>query len=114
MKHTSEPWKVQFFNHQDDLITHTDGNEEIVIFRLDRCNVDGRHEDDQREDMKRLVSCVNACAGINPEVVPMMAYELDLLLRAIDGLVDDPVLKEKFSPYIKPASEALAKARGAE
>jgi hypothetical protein len=41
------------------------------------------------EDRERLVSCVNACEGINPEAVPEMEEALQMAARRISAMLDD-------------------------
>lgn len=52
MKHTPEPWKVGNDTHNfiDDIRGYVGG-----------CSLP--------EDVKRVIACVNACAGINPEAL---------------------------------------------
>ncbi len=44
-------------------------------------------EDEEPEytpDMRRIVACVNACEGINPEAVPQMLSDLESIYAALE------------------------------
>lgn len=63
--HTLEPWKVGNGHVRSD----SNINENRVIFDFRK----SRYED--IANAVRIVACVNACAGINPEAVPdLVAY----------------------------------------
>ncbi len=56
----------------------------------------------------RIVACVNACEGINPEAVPD-------LVRALEGLLADKYLSDPINAdRMAPAINAIAKAKGGE
>ena len=68
-------------------------------------------------DANRIVSCVNNCAGINPEAVPLMLAALDSpLLNQLFGMIEDSGSSEsdKYWPIAQAwqslRDEALRKA----
>lgn len=70
-KHPPEQWRM----------THaTKGVAKIVD---DKDYVLAVFQDDNDEHLARIVACVNACVGINPEAVPDL---LDLLRAILDRL----------------------------
>lgn len=81
MKHTSEPWvrvgnSIDGGKHEcDEVITVRDLPEyaypEMQCGTLVGDNLDA--------DLDRIVACVNTCAGINPEAVPMMLKALEFI-----------------------------------
>ncbi len=96
-KHSPTPWRLD--------------NGNIV----DRC---GCTIDDPLDEADKpgIVTCVNACEGINPEAVPEMvaacATVLDLLDRVV-GWEDDTgyVCNVDWRPSVAVLRAALAKAR---
>lgn len=87
-KHTPEPWKVGKFGHS---ITPSNGRGSICRFEGLR-NMLQRYE----ANAKRIVNCVNACAGIDnpPEAI-----------RKLVEVVPEPDLLESYAGLIKPDIE---------
>ena len=56
-----------------------------------------------KEDAARIVSCVNACKGINPEAVPELLEALELFLSC-------KITNEQQNEAARIARAALAKA----
>lgn len=95
-EHTKEPWAVAPSNDGGQHIGNVDGM--VVIYQ-------------NRKNMDRIVACVNACAGINPEAVPEM---LEALRGILDGIVATNKrngIEEPFGECIDAARAALAKAK---
>jgi hypothetical protein len=64
------------------------------------------------EHAARIVACVNACAGINPEAVPDLLTALQSALPALEwGLVHDAGNFQQFNECADTARAALAKAK---
>ena len=114
-KHTQTPW----INHGQCIGT-PDSKKTVAILPDDespaKWGTIGGFEygdlepDAQAANCARIVACVNACAGINPEAVP----DLLTVLRAAVARVElanregDPIL----SAWLPDAQAAIAKAEG--
>jgi hypothetical protein len=85
-KHTQEPW---------DLFTLAGGTPSLP-------------------NARRIIACVNACRGINPEAVPELLAALELLVRDIGFLVEagDLPMYAFDHPSMLKANAAIAKAKG--
>jgi len=84
-KHTPGPWKVRGrFNVHSGSLHLLQAAGAGTINETDEANA------------ARIVACVNACAGINPEAVPELLVALkDLAYRLrIDGRTPDGITKE--------------------
>lgn len=70
---TAEPWKVVsdalLFNGAPTIDTGKDGI--LFVAAVTHAGPEGLHGD-PLADAHRIVDCVNACAGINPEMVPAL------------------------------------------
>jgi hypothetical protein len=89
--HTPEPWKLS----QDGTITNAEGYVTLLS-----------QSPQARTNAARIVACVNACAGINPEAVPDLRTALRHILEDLDNW-DDGITQAS----IIEARAALAKAR---
>lgn len=94
-KHTPEPWcklndcgTVKICGPQGDCVAVNIG-----------CSCDNEANAD------RIVSCINACAGINPEAVPDVVAALREAVNWADGFTVSGVTPV----YLKSARAALAK-----
>ena len=81
-EHTKEPWEVRELL-PDGVICKRKGTYEIHTPDYDVCAtiVDGapiRNE----ADAHRIVVCVNACAGINPDAIPGVVKYLRIIANA--------------------------------
>jgi hypothetical protein len=99
-KHTQEPW----YQHE------TEGKLYASIRgRSGRCVADcgSRSDAIAQANAKRIVSCVNACAGINPAAVPKLLAALDeFVIEYVEGtdpILDDTLIKARAA--IKEASK---------
>lgn len=61
--HTPEPWR---------LAGQGDGAQQLPILSSDGKIIAAIRDHGHLSDGYRIVACVNGCAGINPEAVPMM------------------------------------------
>ena len=65
MDHTKEPWKIgngrktDLYMGWDTILGKNEDGEKFVL-----CRVNGNYEDIGRANARRIVACVNACAGI--------------------------------------------------
>lgn len=100
-KHTPEPWcklndcgTVKIWGPQGDCVAVNIG-----------CSCDNEANAD------RIVSCINNCAGINPEAVPDVVAALRALLEAYERLLAQSVLDVNpgANRYSISARAALAK-----
>ena len=96
MKHTPEPWKAVGQDIRD-------GNEDNIV------TVPYGDDPEQAEaNARRIVSCVNACEGINPDAVPELLEALhNLLINATPYASDDGI----WPVILKQAKVAIAKAK---
>jgi hypothetical protein len=91
--HTPEPWTTNpDINRLGWIIESSATGEEVAITRF-------------RPNAARIVACVNACAGINPEAVP------DMLAALQDALDTTDFEHGPWRPWHDAARAALAKAR---
>jgi hypothetical protein len=67
-------------------------------------------------NVARIVACVNACRGLNPEVVPELVGMLEQLLENAEGSVDTGHeggwKSDQFKQSIESAKELLARVKG--
>jgi len=71
--HTPEPWyDSSTGNHQGLVLSEGDGQSVAVTYQ-------------GPADAARIVACVNACKGLNPEAVPEMLAALESFTRGIDS-----------------------------
>lgn len=88
-EHTKEPWKLLLWDDESFSI-HTDNDDPVVHFS----------SDDLYEDARRIVACVNACAGISTSLLEratpfdtalfFKAQSDELLLLLKEHLSDNP------------------------
>jgi hypothetical protein len=107
--HTPEPWLPKAPSKVSGLasaglwrIVNQDGE---TIAKISQSAT----EEQDAADAARIVACVNACAGINPEAVPDM---LDALRAIAAACSAGPNLEGKRSYDEQVASAAIAKATG--
>lgn len=102
--HTPEPWYITLDPQTDKPFEYA-GSYEIHHGSNAVAEVNGI------PDADRIVACVNACAGINPEAVPLM---LDMLCRALPYVEEaerDPAYKPgAVAAVTKAIRAAIAKA----
>ena len=106
MKHTKEPWKVA--DPTDDEAPwniRSADKHEWYIARISP--MAGGGPDTSDANAERIVSCVNACAGINPEAVPALRNAVDGLLSIFDEQLSQGIMWD--DPRIDRARKAIAK-----
>ena len=104
IKHTPEPWiAVPGKRHDPEVIITTQ-------YRLDQskgeiCGMDveftGPHGDEQKANARRIVACVNACAGIDTELLEIIEDNDKTLAGVIANV-------EKQRDELLAAIEAIA------
>lgn len=67
-------------------------------------------EEQRVPNAERIVACVNACAGINPEAVPELLAALEGLLEEVDAHLD--YHDDEMQEAAETARAAIAKATG--
>jgi len=104
--HTAEPWsvgtwadKVGVWGKAGDCIAVCDG-----------CSLG----DANPSNAARIVTCVNACAGINPNAVPGLVAALEQLVKEVEAIIEDGTLPPKANNHdsMIAARAALAAAKG--
>lgn len=121
-RHTPEPWR--YVKDKDG------GNTAFLIENADGImwNIAGTFStfDDDEANARRIVACVNACAGLSTELLEGKTIdeaantivdqrdELENVVRALVAgrdLIDGRLLVDENSPLIDAARAALAKVR---
>ena len=120
-RHTAEPWKTEpTYNNGHSgtgyrwgiTTAKTQGGCVSIVAetvgRLDKLP-DGPHAtwDHMHANAQRIVSCVNACAGINPEAVPGLVAALRNARNVLAGLATGDL------KCVTPDSPALQQCRAA-
>ncbi len=106
-KHTPEGWRVKTkkernLNDFGMPVAQTIGGNYFIGNLMDWGAFD------EKANADRIVACVNALAGINPEAVPDVVAALRGLLHGVDGAFGRMGI-EPFGPAIDAARAALAK-----
>ena len=96
-KHAPEPWVISEDSENDILSeSYGKGNGWYEV----AAPVSGSgNDDDAQANAERIVACVNACEGIDPEAVPAMLEALKAaktLLKLLDD-VDKAILSSQFA-----------------
>ena len=115
MKHTEGPWLISKPRHpgkdqENDRLIHTkDGRHVAETFQYQNHS---SPSGPSIPNAQRIVACVNACEGINPEAVPDLLEALTRLVERINHNTDPlhtlpPAL---YNKYINQARAAIAKA----
>ncbi len=98
-KHTPEPWSL------DEFYMEYAGGSSVPIISpwiQDYFGRGDRRHEEAAANMARIVACVNACAGINPEAVPE-------LIRAVDAFLQSG--GDPLNTRVQEMREAIALAR---
>ncbi len=107
MKHTPEPWKVDAKVNE----TYVRGPENELIADTHTLPVPERY-DEEYANASRIVACVNACEGINPEAVPNMLKALKLASAILGSVATHPgdEFQKRENPFaFKAVGAAIAK-----
>lgn len=87
MKHTPGPWEVEpVYNFG----ISREGDTHLHTIAQMRGSIDKR-----KTNARRIVACVNACEGMNPEAVP----ELLEALMAVEWIPDDDIPGQLYCPW---------------
>jgi hypothetical protein len=104
--HTPEPWYVAEGRSGPSLRLDNHGIAGVMMVPASFAN------------LSRAASCVNSCAGINPEAVPDLLAALEAVLPLAQAyyqtLPDDGPEQDHYINVIKAARAALAEAQGEE
>ena len=89
-KHTPEPWKyVEFLPRAGVEIGHADTYEQTLWLN-------------NRSDARRIVACVNACAGIGTEELEAFAGDPSILMRAaVPALADAIAQRDELAAALR-------------
>ena len=99
-KHTPEPWGVWLNPDGGNLEMITDDGLARHIVYV----VGNTHE--AKANGRRIVACVNACAGINPEAVPnLLEAAKDFIYKVDEGRAFSVKSYAKFSAAIAKAED---------
>jgi hypothetical protein len=132
MSHTKEPWvELPGGRHDPEVIITT--QDRIDQSRGEICGMDieftGKHGEEQKANARRIVACVNACAGIPTDVlehamefgaagiqtIESVKKQRDELLAALSALIDMDVSYQR-GPVVEQAVEtaraAIASVKG--
>ena len=108
-KHTSEPWEITVGFDRSTVSggTSESGSAHVIA--------DVRHSTAYRAgegeaNSRRIVACVNACAGINPEAVPDLLKLAKAMLLFYDELLADDAFTSEQDNYVNPLRAIIAKA----
>ena len=113
-KHTLGPWEVYHqplrpqLSMRKIIEIQRQGGEAIIAWSgFDSCELP---EKTKLANAKRIVACVNACVGINPEAVKdLVAFTQNILADATPG--PHPRIYETPEEIRNAANAALAKAK---
>lgn len=98
MLHTQEPWDT------DGTAVYQHGYGHIAIAPRHKLGTGGAKQSEL--NLRRIVACVNACQGINPEVVPEMVGVLEKIQRVFEETA--VILNQAQQPAGAMAMEAGA------
>lgn len=113
-KHTPEPWvsSVALSGSENDrgFDIHADGKHIARVSPMIK-NLRGDASTEAIANKDRILACVNACAGVNPEAVPDAVAALRDMLDGYERLLEQSVLDVNpgANRYSIAARAALAK-----
>lgn len=106
-QHTPGPWKTRRFDDE------AEGRHNFTV-QAALCEVARMSQVDEHiaeANARRIVACVNACEGINPEAVPELLEALGLLLDGAEQAVKAGLIQPQVNGGIVLARAAIAKAQ---
>lgn len=106
MSHTKEPWFVSSGRDGQAVAEIVVGNGSPL-----RIRANALEEGDAKEDARRIVACVNACAGIETHELELMVGRMCVAnqIKACDTINDDQEAKaERRSKFAKQRDVLLA------
>lgn len=115
MEYTKEPWiLLDLRQHGKERITISGGTKNTVIARIE--NTVSKRPIDENDDAnaRRIVACVNACAGISTEYLeraqelePKSAVEYVKMIDEIEQLLADIATLEQENRQMRARMERL-------
>ena len=97
-RHSGEPWR-----RCGQWLYSAEGN--LVVYYTN--DDDGLHDVCGGADLERIVACVNACAGINPEAVPELLIAAGDAASALGDAPDNTDAPEAFERWHQSLAVAL-------
>ena len=101
MKHTAGPWTVVPNTHHSrdlDLRSYIYSVKNANLYRcLAKIEVLHVGENEAEANAHRIVACVNACKGINPEAIPELLEALQLMVVCTYGKKSTSVVKAEVA-----------------
>lgn len=103
MKHTPEPWKVQFDDRKRQYPSvwspvRNPVGKKTLICHVYRTTASGK------ANAHRIAACVNGCAGLNPKAYRACVKALRLVLQ---GLTYKPTAKQPYSVWFDKMLETV-------
>lgn len=116
--HSEEPWKFHEQGEANEFCLVTSAGKWVVAFRQNGEMM----PDQQRENARRIVACINACSGFSTEALEAQVLAGRGIIRAFQDQRDDLIaaLKEIQAAGGYPervyelTKAAIAKAQGGE
>lgn len=104
-EHSPEPWVHAKYNYSDCVVAGpiVDGNNMLVVDSGPAATV---------EDFDRIVACVNALRGLNPEVVPDLVEFVEDVIPMLMATQRFPDLEAHAKLAEKMARALLARVKG--
>ena len=112
MKHTAEPWRTPSGFDEPVVFGGADTETHPICIALD---APYRDLSTRKANAERIVSCVNACKGINPEAVPELLKALKRCVPWIGKMIADGAHQNSVAPLdcenaLRQAEAAIANA----
>jgi hypothetical protein len=105
-KHTPEPWSYD--ESQEDYVLYSDS----AWIGKTSLGYGVTPEGETEANAARIVACVNACEGINPEAIPLMLEALKSVVSAFYKIPQADKFPSDLTAAITDASAAIAKTKG--
>ena len=123
MSHTKEPWRLGRFTGPAsyEAVRETVGATDIVVdtetgvYVLAQCN--NNFPEDAKANARRIVACVNACAGIETHELELMTGRMSIAsqIKACDAIYATAEAKAtRRSKFARQRDELLAAAEAIE
>ena len=109
-QHTLGPLKIGPRDDNGDITIIT--NNGFIVGRINRFSESFGDKKDS-VNAARIVACVNACEGINPDAVPEMLEALKGISKAFQRIIEQYEPDSNANEWIAHAHDAISKAGGA-
>lgn len=109
--HTPTPWGIEDTGDNlwiGPLRKDGSGKIAVIVFHICMEGIPDEHKACDRANAAYIVSCVNACAGINPEAVPMMREALEWIASQTDLFFAECTQAEEIIVRVRAALAKLA------